>query len=114
MLLLIIQVEKGAFSSREWSAIATSKPRMSIVSQGETQKDAEQGPQAKEKSKFCKCLSKLHVIQKMLDISLLASPTFLLIALSGAVTMAGFFVPFIFLKRESNIFVLLVFYEQYL
>ena len=96
-----MQVEKGAFSSREWSAIAASKPKMSIVSQTGTLKDAEEGPPAKAESKFCKCLSKLHVIQKMLDISLLASPTFLLISVSGAVTMAGFFVPFIFLKRKS-------------
>ena len=37
----------------------------------------------------------------MLDVSLLQSPAFMLLALSGFFTMAGFFVPFMFIKQRA-------------
>lgn len=38
----------------------------------------------------------------MLDISLLQSPSFMLLALSGFLTMMGFFVPFLYLKDRAT------------
>jgi len=41
-----------------------------------------------------------RTVNTMLDISLLRSPTFLLLALSGFLTMMGFYVPFMYLTGE--------------
>lgn len=39
----------------------------------------------------------------MLDISLLKSPSFMLLALSGFLTMMGFFVPFLYMKERATL-----------
>ncbi|CAG7827515.1 unnamed protein product [Allacma fusca] len=85
-------VDKGHFSSVEWSAIVANKPQ---EPSSESLKPAT--PDGKKRKRCCT----LSVVKKMLDFSLLASPTFVLLAVAGAFTMAGFFVPFIFLKGIS-------------
>lgn len=42
-----------------------------------------------------------RTLSTMLDVSLLKSPSFMLLAFSGFLTMMGFFVPFIFLKPRA-------------
>uniref|UniRef100_A0A1B6DPH3 Major facilitator superfamily (MFS) profile domain-containing protein n=1 Tax=Clastoptera arizonana TaxID=38151 RepID=A0A1B6DPH3_9HEMI len=42
-----------------------------------------------------------RTLATMLDISLLQSPTFLLLCISGFITMMGFFVPFMFLQSRA-------------
>jgi hypothetical protein len=41
-----------------------------------------------------------RTVATMLDMSLLRSPTFLLLSFSGFITMMGFYVPFMYLKGE--------------
>jgi hypothetical protein len=41
-----------------------------------------------------------RTVTTMLDVSLLRSPTFLLLALSGFITMMGFYVPFMYVTGE--------------
>ncbi|XP_071454654.1 monocarboxylate transporter 5 [Hetaerina americana] len=43
----------------------------------------------------------LRTLSSMLDISLLKSPTFIVLAVSGFLTMMGFFVPFMFLAERA-------------
>lgn len=45
-----------------------------------------------------------RTLATMLDISLLTSPTFLLLCISGFTTMMGFFIPFMFLESKLTIF----------
>lgn len=39
----------------------------------------------------------------MLDLSLLKSPSFMLLALSGFLTMMGFFIPFMFMAKRARL-----------
>ena len=41
------------------------------------------------------------VLVSMVDVKLLKSPSFLLLAFGGFLTMCGFFVPFIYLGRQA-------------
>jgi hypothetical protein len=41
-----------------------------------------------------------RTVTTMLDMSLLRSPTFLLLSVSGFITMMGFYVPFMYLTGE--------------
>lgn len=43
-----------------------------------------------------------RTLATMLDISLLKSPSFMLLALSGFLTMMGFFVPFLYMKDRAT------------
>lgn len=63
-----------------------------------TQEDIEE-----EKTNSCKLCpeSVRRTLATMLDMSLLKSPSFLLLALSGGFTMMGFFVPFMFLTERA-------------
>ncbi|XP_046387669.1 monocarboxylate transporter 10 [Ischnura elegans] len=44
----------------------------------------------------------LRTLSTMLDVSLLKSPTFIVLAVSGFLTMMGFFVPFMFLAERAE------------
>lgn len=44
-----------------------------------------------------------RTLSTMLDMSLLRSPTFLLLSLSGFITMMGFYVPFMYVTGESRV-----------
>jgi len=44
-----------------------------------------------------------RTVTTMLDMSLLRSPTFLLLAVSGFITMMGFYVPFMYMTGERRI-----------
>ncbi len=46
----------------------------------------------------------LITLKAMLDVSLLRSPSFLVLALGGFLTMSGFFVPFVYLPRQAEHF----------
>jgi len=67
-------------TSLEWT-LAVSRPPPGVIG---------------EEPKHCCCSP--YILKKMLDLSLLSSPTFLLLAISGAIAMLGFFVPFIYLS----------------
>uniref|UniRef100_A0A1B0GL20 Major facilitator superfamily (MFS) profile domain-containing protein n=2 Tax=Lutzomyia longipalpis TaxID=7200 RepID=A0A1B0GL20_LUTLO len=56
-----------------------------------------------EKEKSCKLCPEMvkRTLATMLDISLLKSPTFILLALSGFLTMMGFFIPFMYLVARA-------------
>ena len=43
-----------------------------------------------------------RILSTMLDWSLLKSPTFLILAISGALTMMGFYTPFMYLPGDNN------------
>lgn len=57
---------------------------------------------AEESSQSCNLCPEAvrRTLYTMLDMSLLRSPTFLVLALSGFFTMMGFYVPFTYLKGE--------------
>ncbi|XP_075227171.1 uncharacterized protein LOC142327751 [Lycorma delicatula] len=57
-----------------------------------------------EEEKGCKLCPEAvrRILATMLDISLLQSPTFLLLCVSGFITMMGFFVPFMFLADRAE------------
>ncbi|PSN31947.1 hypothetical protein C0J52_21417 [Blattella germanica] len=65
-----------------------------------TKKDVEE-----ELSKECKVCPEAvtRTLNTMLDMSLLRSPTFLLLSLSGFITMMGFYVPFMYLKHRAEL-----------
>jgi len=58
-----------------------------------------------EADKECKLCPEAvrRTVTTMLDMSLLRSPTFLLLAVSGFITMMGFYVPFMYMKGERLI-----------
>ena len=43
-----------------------------------------------------------RILTTMLDLSLLKSPTFLILAISGGLTMMGFYTPFVYVKGTPN------------
>jgi hypothetical protein len=43
-----------------------------------------------------------RILTTMLDLSLLKSPSFLILAISGCLTMMGFYTPFVYLKGECG------------
>ena len=57
---------------------------------------------AEEKSGSCYLCpeSVRRILTTMLDLSLLKSPTFLILAISGGLTMMGFYTPFMFIKGK--------------
>jgi hypothetical protein len=65
-----------------------------------TKKDVQE-----EVSKECKLCPEAvgRTIATMLDMSLLRSPTFLLLSFSGFITMMGFYVPFMYLTGVSHV-----------
>ncbi|KAJ9592688.1 hypothetical protein L9F63_015660, partial [Diploptera punctata] len=65
-----------------------------------TKKDVQE-----EISQSCKVCPEAvtRTLNTMLDVSLLRSPTFLLLSLSGFITMMGFYVPFIFLVNRAEL-----------
>lgn len=75
----------AVFSSVEWKTPMPKIPSTTFISL----------PEPKKQSKFL-------VLRRMLDFSLMKSPTFLILAISGAVTMLGFFVPFIYCKSIAE------------
>ncbi|CAH0393762.1 unnamed protein product [Bemisia tabaci] len=69
------------------------------VSRLPTRRDVEE----EEKGSFQLCPEAVRrTLATMLDISLLYSPTFLLLGFSGFFTMMGFFVPFMYLKERAE------------
>jgi hypothetical protein len=44
-----------------------------------------------------------RTLSTMLDMSLLRSPTFLLLSISGFITMMGFYVPFMYLTGQPHV-----------
>lgn len=74
-------------TSAEWSAAVSNAP------QGMSPED--------EVDSGSSCCSP-GILKKMLDVSLLVSPTFLLLSISGFFTMLGLFVPFIYLKGVAT------------
>ncbi|KAG8232878.1 hypothetical protein J437_LFUL004747 [Ladona fulva] len=57
-----------------------------------------------KRGNFCSLLCSapaLRTLSTMLDVSLLYSPTFIMLAVSGFLTMMGFFVPFMFLSERA-------------
>jgi hypothetical protein len=59
---------------------------------------------AEEQSQSCNLCPEAvrRTLYTMLDMSLLRSPTFILLALSGFFTMMGFYVPFGYLQRKLS------------
>ena len=57
-----------------------------------------------EQSGSCKLCpeSVRRILTTMLDLSLLKSPTFLILAVSGALTMMGFYTPFVYSQGMSK------------
>lgn len=43
-----------------------------------------------------------RILTTMLDLSLLKSPSFLILAISGGLTMLGFYTPFMYLPGKKN------------
>ncbi|OXA42588.1 Monocarboxylate transporter 5 [Folsomia candida] len=76
-------------TSTEWTAAVSSVPPGTT---GEDEFDSAGGGA---------CCSP-GILKKMLDVSLLVSPTFLLLSISGFFTMLGLFVPFIYLKGVAT------------
>lgn len=64
-----------------------------------TKQDIEE--EKKEGCKFCPEAAR-RTLATMLDISLLKSPSFVLLSLSGGLTLMGFFVPFMYLTERAE------------
>ncbi|XP_044738710.1 monocarboxylate transporter 14-like [Chrysoperla carnea] len=68
-----------------------------------TTKIEEEGKMTATKSWRC-CPESLHrILTTMLDLSLLKSPSFALLAFSGFFTMMGFYVPFMYLTQRASL-----------
>lgn len=80
-------------TSQEWTAAVVSPPGDGDAP-GIIETD---GP---TKSRLC--VGSCEVVKKMLDFSLLLSPTFIIFAISGMFSMLGMFVPFVFLMNQAE------------
>lgn len=61
-------------------------------------------PQFQEEDESCKMCPEAvrRTLATMLDMSLLKSPSFMLLAISGFLCMMGFFVPFLYLAKRAE------------
>ncbi|ODM93666.1 Monocarboxylate transporter 14 [Orchesella cincta] len=90
-LLRIPDYANNVMTSQEWTAAVTRPPENEILPIVE----------AEDKPKSTCLGGSCDIVKKMLDFSLLRSPTFIIFSISGMFSMLGLFVPFVFLMDQA-------------
>ncbi|CAL8110742.1 unnamed protein product [Orchesella dallaii] len=90
-LLRIPDYANNVMTSQEWTAAVTRPPENEVMPAVE----------GEDKPKTTCLGESFEIVKKMLDFSLLLSPTFIIFCISGMFSMLGLFVPFVFLMDQA-------------